>query len=125
VLERTGEERPRRRDPLELFAVVAEPDDDCARIHGPQRLEQDVDALVVEQLAEVDDRGRVAGEELLEARGIVLVRQPLVRVAPVRRVAAGLRGQTRARLRPPPRAEFVARPPPRGPPDPRPRAPPP
>ena len=30
VLERPGEERPRRRDPLELAAVVAEPDDERA-----------------------------------------------------------------------------------------------
>src|SRR5919197_895246 len=41
VLERTGEQRPRRSRPLELVAVVAEPDDDGARVDLPQRLKQD------------------------------------------------------------------------------------
>src|SRR5262249_42618389 len=83
VLEWPREERARQRDPLELLAVVAEPDDHCARVDRAQSLKQDVDAFVVEQLPEVDDGRRVAGEERLEARCIVLVREPLVRFARV------------------------------------------
>ena len=98
VLERAGEERPRRRDPLQLVAVVAEADDDRARVHAAQRLEQHVDALVVEELPEVEDGRRVAGEELGEPRGVALVRQPLLAVARVRRVGAALLQQRRERL---------------------------
>src|SRR5207247_5447861 len=56
VLERSGEERSRRRDRLQLLPVVAKADDQRARADAAQRLEQDVDALVVQKLAEVDDR---------------------------------------------------------------------
>ena len=41
---------------LECLPVVAEADDHRARIDVAQRLQQDVDALVVEELPEVDDR---------------------------------------------------------------------
>ena len=46
VLERTGEERPLRSEPLELVAVVAEADDHGPRVDLAKRLEQDVDSLV-------------------------------------------------------------------------------
>ena len=93
VLERAGEERSRAGRRLERLAVVAEADDHGAGVDLLQRLEQDVDALVVEELPEVDDRRLVAGEERGEPLGVALVRQPLVRVAGVRRI-----------LRAPPRA---------------------
>ena len=98
VLERAGEERARPAEQLELVAVVAEADDDGARAHVAQRLEQDVDALVVEQLPEVDDGRLVAGEELGQALGVPLVRQPLARVAGIRRVAPRLGEQAGERL---------------------------
>ena len=59
---------------LELLAVVAEADDHRARVHVAQRLEQNVDALVVEQLPEVDDGRLVAGEERRQALGVPFVR---------------------------------------------------
>ncbi len=49
-----------------------------------------MDALVVEQLPEVDDGRLVALEEGGQALGVALVGEPLVRVAGVGRVAAGL-----------------------------------
>ena len=73
-------ERPREEDVeplgqlLELGAVVAEADDDRARIDPAQRLEQHLDALVPDQLAEVDDGRPVAGEERREPLGVALVR---------------------------------------------------
>ena len=48
------------RQPLELLAVVAEADDHRAGVELLQRLEQQVDALVVEQLPEVEDGRLVA-----------------------------------------------------------------
>ena len=90
VLERAREERPRRRRGLELGAVVAEADDHRAGVEAAQRLEQEVDALVADQLAEVDDRRLVAGQELGEALGVPLVREPLLGVPRVRGVAARL-----------------------------------
>src|SRR5918994_3721321 len=85
VLERAGEERPRWRSSLELLAVVAEADDHGAGVEALERLEEDVDALVVEELAEVDDGRLVVGEELFEAFGVALVGLPLLRVPRVRR----------------------------------------
>ena len=46
MLERPGEERARRRLPLELLAVVAEADHERPRVDLAQRLEEQVDALV-------------------------------------------------------------------------------
>ena len=57
-----------------------------------------MDALVVEELPEVDDRRPVAGEELGQALGVPLVRQPLARVSGVGRVAPCLGEQPRERL---------------------------
>ena len=90
MLEGAGEERPLRRRRLELAPVVAEADDHRARVQAAERLEQDMDALVVEELAEVDDRRLVAGKEGLESSRVSLVRKPLARVPRVRRVATGL-----------------------------------
>ncbi len=66
VLQGAREQRPRRRGRLELRPVVAEADDHGAGVEALERLEEDVDALVVEELAEVDDRRLVAGEERRE-----------------------------------------------------------
>jgi hypothetical protein len=74
VLERAGEERARAGRLLQRLPVVAEADDHGARVHLLQGLEQDVDALVVEQLSEVDDRRLVSGEEGGQALGVALVR---------------------------------------------------
>jgi hypothetical protein len=91
VLEEAGEEDALRVGPrLERLAVVAEADDHRARIHALERFEQNVDALVVEELAEVHDRVLVAIEERRQALGVALVREPLVRVSRVRAVAAAL-----------------------------------
>ena len=54
---------------------------DRARVEPAQRLEQEVDALVLDQLPEVDDDRPVRREERGEPLGVALVRQPLVRVA--------------------------------------------
>ena len=56
VLQRAGEERARRRCCLEHRAVGAEADDDEARIDSLHRLEQHLHALLLDQLAEVDDQ---------------------------------------------------------------------
>jgi hypothetical protein len=90
VLQRSSEERPWGRDPLELGAVVAEADDDGAAPAFTESFEQDVDALVVEQLAEVENGRLVALEPGREALGVALVGKPLLRVAGVRRIAARL-----------------------------------
>ena len=90
VLEGAGEERPRRRGGLELGPVVAEADDHGLRLEPLQRLEQQVDALVPQELAEVDDRRALRLEEGGETVGVALVRQALVGVSRVRRVAARL-----------------------------------
>jgi len=87
-----------RSHPLELCAVVAEADDHGARVDLAERLEQHVDALVVEELAEVDDRRPVALEERSEAFGVAVVGQTLVRVARVRWVAARLVEEAGERL---------------------------
>ena len=60
-------------------AVVAEADDHGARVEPAQRLEQQLHALVLDQLPEVDDDRPVAGEERGEPLGVALVRQPLAR----------------------------------------------
>ena len=67
MLERPGEEGVDAVGPLlELGAVVAEADDDRAGVEAPQRLEQDVHALVLHELAEVDDGGAVVGSWLAD-----------------------------------------------------------
>src|SRR5436853_5879235 len=59
VLEGAGEERPGRGNRLELSAVVAEADDHRAGVEALEGLEEQVDALVADQLAEVEDRWTV------------------------------------------------------------------
>src|SRR5215213_5502820 len=104
VLESSGEERPLRPERLQLRAVVAEADDHRLRLEVVERLEQKVDALVVDELPEVDDRRLLAREEACEALGVAVVGQALVRVARVRRIASRLVEQSRqclaARQRP-------------------------
>src|SRR6266702_3063585 len=48
-----------------------------ASVDCTQRLEQDMDALVVEELAEVDDGRSVRGEERFEAGGVAVIRLAL------------------------------------------------
>src|SRR2546423_5089464 len=98
VLERAGEQRPGRRESLELLAIVAEADDHGARVHLAQRGEQDVDALVVQQLSEVEDGREVFLEEGGEPLGVSLVGETLVRVVRVRRVDCGFREQRTERV---------------------------
>src|SRR3954463_357949 len=50
VLERAREERSRRRQRLELFSIVPEADDDGLHVEALQRLQQQVDSLVEDQL---------------------------------------------------------------------------
>ena len=87
-----------RRELLEPLAVVAEADDDRLRVEPVHCLEQQVDALVVEELPEVENVGLVPCQEALEPGGVALVRQPLVRVARVGWVAATLVEQVAQRL---------------------------
>ena len=98
MLERTGEERSRRRRSFQLLTVVAEADDDRTGIDLTERVQQDVDALVVDELAEEDDRRLVAGEELREALRIPAVGMTLVRVPRVRRIGPRLGEQFLQRL---------------------------
>src|SRR5439155_26076293 len=90
VLQRSREERSRRSDPLELGPVVPEADDNGAAPGLAERLEQNVDALVVEQLAEVDTGRLVALEPGREPLRAALGGQPLFRVPGVPRIAARL-----------------------------------
>ena len=98
VLERPGEERAERSERLELLAEVAEADDDRARVEAGDRLEQHLDALVLDQLPEVDDRRPFLGEEAGEALGVALVGKPLLAVARVRRIGSRLLEQRGERL---------------------------
>ena len=101
VLERASEEDVETgRSLLELVPVVAEADDHRTRVQPTQRLQQNLYALVLDQLAVVDDRGPVAGEELREAQRVALVRQPFVRVSRVRRIEPRLCEEPRQRVRP-------------------------
>ena len=98
VLERAGEERVRACELLELLAEVAEADDHRTRIQLAERLQQHVDALVVEELSEVDDGRAIAGEKLGEALGVVLVGQALARIAGIWSVATRFLEQPGERL---------------------------
>src|SRR4051812_21413120 len=98
VLERTGEERPLRPERLQLRAVVAEADDHGLHFEIVERLEQKLDALVVDELPEVDDARLRPREELGKALGVPVVRQALVRVVRVRWIASRLVEQLRERL---------------------------
>ena len=84
--------------PLELGAVVAEADDHRPRVDPSQRLEQDLHALVLDQLAVVHDGAAVAGEERREPLRVALVRQALLRVARVRRIEPRLGEELLERL---------------------------
>ena len=99
VLERPGEEDAPGRGLLELGPVVAEPDDHRPRVEPVERLEQQVDALVLDQLPEVDDesarrrRGRPRAAAALPSSG-----SRSSRVPGVGRVGAGLGEQVGERL---------------------------
>src|SRR6476620_1721623 len=98
VLERPGEERAQRSELLELLTKVAEADDDRARVEAGHRLEQHLDALVLDQLPEVDDGRPLLGEKAGEACGVAPVGKPLLRVTRVRRIGPRLLEQRRERL---------------------------
>ena len=87
VLERSREEDIEAGGArLQLGAVVTEADDHGARIQAAQRLEQDMHALVLDELPVVDDRGPLAGKKPAQAQRIPLVRKSLVHVPGVRRI---------------------------------------
>ena len=92
---------------LELLAVVPEADDHRTGVQLAQGLEQHVDALVVEELPEVDDGRAVAREKLGEAFGVAVVGQTLARIPGVRRVAARFLEQPGERLVARTRPPFV------------------
>ena len=99
VLERAREERVAALgQALELLAVIAEADDHRAGVQAVQRLEQQLDSLVLDQLPEVDDRRPVAGQERPQATVIPLVGKALVLIPWVRRVAPSLVEQRAKRL---------------------------
>ncbi len=77
-----------RRERLELAPLRPEADDHRTGVEPVQCLEQELHALLRDQLAEVDDGRLAAGEELREACRVAVVRLALV--AAVRRVAAAL-----------------------------------
>jgi hypothetical protein len=68
------------------------------RPRAARRREQHLYALLLDQLAEVDDSRLVAGEERREAIGVPVVGQALLGVAGVRRVAARLLDERGERL---------------------------
>ena len=70
VLERTGEQRLDATLGSERFerrALGPESDDDEAGVEPGERLDQDVHALLLDQLAEVDDDGRLRARGTLRA----------------------------------------------------------
>ena len=81
VLERPGEEHVSSGHRLQLVAIVAEADDHGLGTHALESLEQELNALVPDQLAEVENRRRFLREELFEPLGVALVGEPLVRAA--------------------------------------------
>ena len=88
------------RQRLELLPVVAESDDHRPRVEPASASSSTWTPLLQQELPEVDDGRLVAGEELREPLGVALVREPLVRVAGVRRVAARLLDESGQRLLP-------------------------
>src|SRR5438445_9829231 len=107
VLERAREQRALRSQALELFAVVAEADEHGARTERAKGVEQDVDAFVVEQLPEVEDRWLMGCEEPREPFGVAVVREALVRVAGIRWIRARLGDESGQRLLADFRPEFL------------------
>ena len=107
VLERAREEDAAAGPALELDAEVPEPDDDRTRVDPVERLEQKLDALVLDQLPEVDDGGLIAREKGRKPLRVPLVGQSFLPVPWVGRVGAGLGKQVCERLVPALRAELV------------------
>ena len=75
---------------FERRPLGAEPHDDGPRLDSLERVEEHVHALLLDQLAEVDDGREVAGEERGESLGVAAVGDPLLAVPRVRPVARGL-----------------------------------
>src|SRR5262249_59919711 len=96
---RSSEKQSRRGDPLELGAGVAEADDHGAGAGLTQRLEEHVDALVVEELSEVENGRLVGCEPGGEPIGVAFVGKTLLRVARVRRGRPRVRHPPAARPR--------------------------
>src|SRR5439155_10211461 len=88
VLERSREQRSRWCGALQLLAVVTEADDHGSRIDLAKCIEEDVHALVEEELAEVHDRRFDGREEIREAPSVALVGEALARVPRIRLVGA-------------------------------------
>ncbi len=100
MLERTGEKRPGRCERLQRVAVGPESDDHEPRIDVRHRLEQDLHALLLDQLAEVDDRRLLGREERCQARRVALVRQTFLGVRRIGPILACLVDQRRERRAP-------------------------
>src|SRR5438552_7030245 len=98
MLERPSEQRPQRSERLELRAEVAETHDDRASLEGGDRLEQDVDSLVLDELPEVDDCGPLVGEEAGEARRVPRVGKALLAVLGIQRIRPRLLDERSERL---------------------------
>ena len=96
VLERAREQR---LDPelagttFEDVALWTESDHHHAGVEPLHRLQQDVDALLGDELAEVHDGRLLAREERGEPTGVAVVGEPLLDVARVRLVVPGLSEQ--------------------------------
>ncbi len=95
------------RECLELLAIVAEADDHGTGVEPLESLEQDVNALVQQELPEVDHRRPLAREERGESLGVALIRKTLVRAPGIRRIAPRLLEQRGERLRPRPRPPLL------------------
>ena len=98
VLERAREEHVHSGHALQLCPVVAEAHHDRLRVQALEHLEQQVYALVLEQLAHVDDRRARLREEGPEALGVARIGQALVGAAGVGRIAPSFLEQRRERL---------------------------
>src|SRR5216683_5605838 len=104
VLERAREECARRGLCLERLAVIAEADDHRPRVESSHGLEQHLYALVLDQLAEVDDCRLGVSEEPREASRIARIGMPLARVG---LIAARFLQERRQRVHPRLRLELV------------------
>jgi hypothetical protein len=87
--------------------VIAEAHDHGPRVDVAERFEEHMHSLVVNELAEVDDGRPAAREEAGQALGVPLIRQPLVRVAGIRRIGPCLCEQPGERLLTRPRPPLV------------------
>src|SRR5437763_8433582 len=98
MLERSREQRARRCEAFELVAVIAEADDHGARVDVGERLQEHVDALVVEELAEIQHGRLVRFEEARKTCRVVRVGQAMIGIVRIRGICTRLFEQTRERL---------------------------